>query len=346
MFQAVEADSDIELDDFYERPSSLISLRSSILEHQAENGRTYHSMSAGKYSFPNDDLEGDRLDLQHHIWVMCLHGELAISPGHKTAKRVLDMGTGTGVWAMNFAEEYPAAEVIGVDLSPMQPGWTLPNCSFEVDDLERRWTWNQPFDFIHCRSMEGCFSDGPEMIKKIYRALKPGGYLEIGGLELPLGCDDDTVPRDSCIWQWHALLQEAAEKIGRPLEGLGKETEAMREAGLIDITRRDYIWPLNPWPADPHLKELGRWQYSNLEMGLEGLCLGLFTRVFQWPEERTLSLCSRVREDLSNMRIHAYWRVHIVYARKPEDSEDSEDSEGTQESEEFEESEGEAEEET
>ncbi|GKT93133.1 putative TAM domain methyltransferase [Colletotrichum tofieldiae] len=42
------------------------------------------------------------VNLQHRIWMICLNGELAISPGHKTAKRVLDMGAGTGIWAIDF----------------------------------------------------------------------------------------------------------------------------------------------------------------------------------------------------------------------------------------------------
>lgn len=31
-----------------------------------------------------------------------------------TAK-VLDLGTGTGIWAIDFANDYPDAEVIGMD---------------------------------------------------------------------------------------------------------------------------------------------------------------------------------------------------------------------------------------
>lgn len=30
--------------------------------------------------------------------------------------RVLDLGTGTGIWAIEFATDYPDAEVIGLDL--------------------------------------------------------------------------------------------------------------------------------------------------------------------------------------------------------------------------------------
>jgi cyclopropane fatty-acyl-phospholipid synthase-like methyltransferase len=53
--------------------------------------------------------------------------------------RILDVGTGTGIWAIDAADKYPSADVVGTDLSPIQPSWVPPNCRFEVDDAERRW---------------------------------------------------------------------------------------------------------------------------------------------------------------------------------------------------------------
>ena len=38
-------------------------------------------------------------------------------------KNMLDIGTGTGIWAMEMADRYPDATVIGTDLSPVQPMW-------------------------------------------------------------------------------------------------------------------------------------------------------------------------------------------------------------------------------
>lgn len=42
--------------------------------------------------------------------------------GEKPA-RILDVGTGTGIWAIEIGDDYPDAEIIGTDLSPTQPSW-------------------------------------------------------------------------------------------------------------------------------------------------------------------------------------------------------------------------------
>lgn len=34
-----------------------------------------------------------------------------------------------------------------------------PNCTFEVDDVEKDWTWSKPFDYIFVRLMAGSFAD-------------------------------------------------------------------------------------------------------------------------------------------------------------------------------------------
>ena len=38
-------------------------------------------------------------------------------------KRILDIGTGTGIWAIEVADQYPETEIIGTDLSATQPTW-------------------------------------------------------------------------------------------------------------------------------------------------------------------------------------------------------------------------------
>ncbi|KAF4415102.1 hypothetical protein FACUT_13689 [Fusarium acutatum] len=71
---------------------------------QADNGRRYHAFREGAYLVPNDDEEQDRMDLGHHIYRLVLGGDLFLAPLGDKVKRVLDLGTGTGIWAMDFAE--------------------------------------------------------------------------------------------------------------------------------------------------------------------------------------------------------------------------------------------------
>lgn len=141
------------------------------------------------------------------------------------------------------------------------------------------------------------------------RALEPGGWFEVGDVIMPMGCDDGTVPASSSLARWHELLIEAAEKMGRPIEGLAKYTAEMEEAGFVDIVRKEYIFPLNSWPKDEKLREIGRYNCVNLDIGLEGLSLALLTRFMGWTKEEVLSFCADVRKDLRNKRFHAYWRT-------------------------------------
>lgn len=82
----------------------------------------------GRYLFPNDEGEMDRMDLQHHVWTLMLGGKLYLAPIPKDkVHRALDIGTGTGIWAIDFADDHPETVVIGVDLSGIQPTYAPPN---------------------------------------------------------------------------------------------------------------------------------------------------------------------------------------------------------------------------
>lgn len=71
---------------------------------------------------PNDESEQDRLDLSHGMFKLIMRDKLYLAPISKPS-RILDIGTGTGIWAIEMGDEFPDADIIGTDLSPTQPTW-------------------------------------------------------------------------------------------------------------------------------------------------------------------------------------------------------------------------------
>ncbi len=107
--------------------SDTTSLKSSIYNYRREYGRTYHAYKEGEYWGPNDEQAQDNMDVGNHLYTLLMHGKIFKAPltKEKPPRRVLDVGTGTGIWAIDFADEFPTSEVIGVDLSPIQPSFVV-----------------------------------------------------------------------------------------------------------------------------------------------------------------------------------------------------------------------------
>ncbi|RDW56952.1 hypothetical protein BP5796_13019 [Coleophoma crateriformis] len=303
-----------------EDQASSTSIASSILKYREENGRTYHAYKDGKYALPNDEAENDRLDLQHHLFSLTFDGKLHLSPIDKSKlHRILDAGTGTGIWAIDIADLYPQAEVVGIDLSPIQPAFVPPNVTFQIDDLEEPWTFNYKFDLIYARTMSGSLSDWPKFFQQCFENLNPGGYLEIVDVEMPLKTDDDTFPKDSELLKWSKLVVEVSSNSGRPLmNSATKYISQMEEAGFSKVFQNTFTWPMNRWPKDKHYKEIGWWNYENIAGGLSGLSMALFTRGLGWTQDEVELFLVDVRKEMKNTKIHSYWPVHVYYAQKPE----------------------------
>lgn len=126
---------------------------------------------------------------------------------------------------------------------------------------------------------------------------------------LPIGCIDNTLFESPALMRWHETMYKAGNAIGRSIESPSKHVDAIHAAGFVDVTVKRFAWPLNSWPKEKKLKEIGMLHYVNLDLALEGLSLGLFTRALGWTRQEVLDLCAEARMDLKNRKIHAYWNV-------------------------------------
>lgn len=276
------------------------SLTPSILEYRQIHGRTYANAKTGDYWGPNDERQSEGLDLIHNALTILLGDRLFIAPiDKKDPGRVLDIGTGTGIWALDFADEFPSSEVIGTDLSPMQPSWVPPNLKFEVDDCLMEWTWPENyFDFIHARCMYGSIPDWTDLNKKVLKHLKPGGYYE----HVEIGCqgmsDHVELDPDHVFYTWANTFYEAGEKMGRPFTICldGESKKHMLAAGFEDIKEHRWKLPVNSWAKDQKLKHAGTLFHYALERDMEGFSMFACTQLLGWSKEEVQVLVAKMRQ--------------------------------------------------
>jgi len=133
--------------------NSTRSLYDSDVVYHYIHGRRY----CKDYFMPNDEVEQTRLQMLGEVYYEVLGKRLTTVPLVNPTK-VLDIGAGTGEWAMAMGDEYPDAEIIGTDIARIQPTATPLNVFFEIEDAEEEtgWTWSEnEFDLVHFRYMKG-----------------------------------------------------------------------------------------------------------------------------------------------------------------------------------------------
>ncbi|PSN66925.1 S-adenosyl-L-methionine-dependent methyltransferase [Corynespora cassiicola Philippines] len=303
-----DADSAFGDDDLL---SDTTSIPSTIMRHRFENGRRYHKFREGEYWGPNDEQQNDQLDIAHHMFILMLGNKLHLAPIVSPLK-ILDLGCGTGIWAIDMADEYPGAEVIGVDLSPIQPTFSPPNCKFEVDDITSLWTWDPAsFDFINIRCLYGSIADWPGLYQQVFTGLKSGGYLHQLEMSIQFRSDDGTLLPDHILSQWSDIFHEAGEKFGKSFKAVYDLKQWYEQAGFVDVVERWYKVPVGGWSSDPHMKELGKWNLLHCLQGAEGWGLFLLTNVMQWTVEEAQVFIARFRQGLKEKRVHAYFETWV-----------------------------------
>ena len=288
---------------------STASIRSSIFAYEEEHGRTYRAYHAGKYMMPNDEGEQERLDVHSHAMRLSLRDQLFLAPiAAPTA--ILDVGTGTGIWAMDAADKYPGSEVIGFDLSPIQPSRVPPNLHFEVFDADEPWEYcKDHFSLVHTRIMNGFgLKSWPNFYQHAFDCLKPGGWVENQEFDCPIVSDDDSIPQDGRVREWARLWNEGVEIAGRTGRcDAAKMTQQMKDAGFENIKILEFKMPIGPWPKDMQLKEAGAYGLVALLDGIYGMSVKIFTNCLGWSLQELEVFLVQVRTELKRKSIHSYW---------------------------------------
>ena len=262
---------------------------------------------------PNDSTEQTRLSISYQTYLPILDGQLTLGLIPRTSQRILDVGTGTGNWAIAVAERFPSAEVYATDItSVFHPTNGPPNIFFELDDARDEWTYAEPFDFIHIRELGGAFEDWGKIYNEVARHLKSGGTVEVA--------DHSRIhltqePQNSYTSIYNGALESAAEKAGTPLNLDHLKRSAFEGAGLNVTKSKSFDIPLGSWSSDPRKRVAGKMALIAALEGLEAESLRLLTRHMGWTEEGVRDLCGKVTEEVLRPGAKAYVKLQFTVAR-------------------------------
>ncbi|KAM0546431.1 hypothetical protein ACHAPJ_010898 [Fusarium lateritium] len=301
-----------------------VSVSSSVLNYRKLYGRTYENIKSTEYWAPNDEQQNEGLDLVHNALSLILDDQLFLAPIGEHPKRVLDIGTGTGIWAIAFGDEYPEAEVTGTDLSPIQPEWVPPNVKFVIEDCLLDWTWPLDyFDFIHIRTMYGSIPDWVDLYKKAYLHLAPGGWVQDLEMDVRIQSDHVKLPPDHIFNHWADLFCLGGEKMGRSFDVCKGHTmrDNLEAAGFVDIVEKKFKAPVHGWPSDPKLWEAGSLIQAALEQSIEGYAILLLMDLMGWYREEVAVLLGLYRNEMKEKKNCGWVETTVVYGRKPLPSE-------------------------
>ena len=220
------------------------------------------------------------------------------------------LSLGTGIWAMDMADDMPSTQVIGIDLSPMQPTAVPPNLEFQIMDADEPWEFSMKFDLIHTRLMNG-FSvrSWPHFYQQAFASMKPGGWVENQEFDLEITSDDGTMSPTGAVQRWQDLWEEGLKKLSAGLTGKcypNVMKQQMEDAGFVNVHIRGYKMPIGIWPKDKRLRQAGLFCMVGIVDGVSGLSQRVFTKGLAWTIEEMEVLLMEVRNEWNNKRIHSY----------------------------------------
>ncbi|KAL3418258.1 UMTA methyltransferase [Phlyctema vagabunda] len=324
--------------------ANTVQLEDGYLESVTYHNREYqsHALSNQIYFAPIDEDETERLRIQHDVLSRCFDGRLVFPPLTRL-RRILDCGYGTASWAMEVAEQNPRCEkpscvrlirvnlrenpysdlfttsasttggkVIGVDINPtMQPDEIPENLYLQVDDLNRRFTWQTNyFDLVHSQNMAAGIhvNRWPRYLRDMYHTIRPGGWCQLVEIHFNVQSDNGTLTDGHALRQWSATYLESLSDV-KNLRAPLRLREMLTSAGFVDIENRVIPLPTCGWPTEPRERNIGIVNRDNVQRLLSSMALYPFVERLGMPLQDAQLLIANARHEADNPA----FKVYVAY---------------------------------
>ncbi|GAB5594005.1 hypothetical protein Unana1_08905 [Umbelopsis nana] len=256
--------------------------------------------------------EQNRLDVQHALFKKHLGGKLSVTEIPKEGL-IVDLAAGSGIWAVEVAQERPEATVVGIDLTHVSaPAPT--NCSFKIGDLREKLEFdNNSVDFVHSRALVLASLNWPDYLKEVYRILKPGcraEFMEVSMAQVYLKKDGtptytgDNMNSDELgkALVEYGLLAQSSLDLASDLKGF------VTAAGFKDVQEKVQYIPLGTnLFNDDKFERLKTPDEDAVEGGpvLDGMEAMAKEKLSPNDAEKIFRLTAETRKELVNRKLYA-----------------------------------------
>jgi ubiquinone/menaquinone biosynthesis C-methylase UbiE len=223
-------------------------------------GRRY--VADAPYILPKDLGEINRLDFQHYMLRYFLRSNYLAPIGQP--RDILDVGSGTGRWAIQMAQQFPRANVFSLDIEPPMERQSAvleaqpENCVFVEGDVLKGLPFpDASFDFVHQRLLMGAIPgpSWPDVVRELVRVTRPGGWVEL--------VEAAPVPSNTpALSQLHAWMRAATQMRGLDITIGTRIGDLLRQAGLQRVIYRELPIPIGAYAG--RLGTMAETQYDAL----------------------------------------------------------------------------------
>lgn len=257
------------------------------------------------YVLPRHPSEVDRLDIQHYAHLAAA-GANFLAP-IDSPERALDVGTGTGQWAFDLAEELPSTLVVGLDLVPSKPEAPANYRFVRGNVLHGLPFASGSFDFTHQRLMMAGIPlrSWSAEVAELARITRPGGWIELAETDSKM---EHAGPATERLWE---MLRRLGTNASLDATGIVFRSldDQLRKVGLIDVQRRDITLPIGRWAG-----QVGTLLASDLRSLMSRLG-ATFAAMFGVSVDELNQLVGKMVEEFEEH--HSSITTGIAFGRRP-----------------------------
>ncbi len=217
-------------------------------------------------------------------------------------KSVLEIGCGSGAWAIAYASGHPEAQITATDVTPPNLSSPPKNLTIMADNAEQDWSFDDQFDYIHVRLLTMAIRDWPAFFRRCWEHLNPGGWVELADASTPYRAENQAANCENSVFLRVGFLYfQGLLRHGIDLMAAHHHTDRLKLQGFVNTHQEVAKWPTNgKWQSEERLKTMGDMICKNWSNISRTITPKIFKATLQMDDEKANDLVKVMLDEVEN----------------------------------------------